>query len=276
MRGHDPFTVAQRAAAVLAERTGVTTHVAAVALGSGWGDAASVLGEGPEVALDALPGFARLSALGHTPVVRSVPVGNRRVLVFLGRAHLYEGHSPTSVVHWVRVAAAAGCRVVVVTNAAGSLRVDWPVGVPVLISDHLNLTGQSPLTGPEPRPPLAGRFVDLTGAYSPRLRALARALDPSLAEGVYAGLAGPQFETPAEIRMLARLGADLVGMSTVLEVIAARHVGAEVLGLSLATNQAAGLALGPVDAGEVLEAGAAAAGAIGALLRAILEREDLA
>ena len=155
----------------------------------------------------------------------------------------------------MRTAAAAGCRTVVLTNAAGGIREGMRVGEPVLISDHLNLTGRSPLHGP--------RFTDLTDLYSPRLRALAREIDPTLTEGVYAGLPGPHFETPAEIRMLRVLGADLVGMSTVLEAIAARAEGVEVFGLSLVTNLAAGLTGAPLDHQEVLAAGAAAAGADG-------------
>ncbi len=272
MRGHDPFSVAQRAAAALAERTGVASHDAAVILGSGWADAAGQLGDGPELKTTELAGFPRFTAAGHAPVVRSVPAGRQRALVFLGRSHLYEGHGPNAVVHAVRVAAAAGCRTVVVTNAAGSLRTDWAVGQPVLIADHLNLTGTSPLLGPVPPARYGRRHVDLTDAYSPRLRDLARTVDPSLVEGVYAGLTGPEFETPAEITMLGRLGADLVGQSTVLETIAARQLGAEVLGISLVTNLAAGLALGRIDAGDVLAAGAAAADRVGALLAGILER----
>jgi purine-nucleoside phosphorylase len=147
------------------------------------------------------------------------------------------------------------------------------VGQPVLISDHLNLTGRSPLTGPNPPAELGlPRFVDLTEAYSARLRALARDVDPSLEEGVYAGLPGPQYETPAEIRMLQTVGADLVGMSTVHEVIAARHMGAEVLGLSLVTNLAAGLGGAKLDHADVLEAGAASAQAMGDLLAQVVAR----
>jgi purine-nucleoside phosphorylase len=148
---------------------------------------------------------------------------------------------------------------VVLTNAAGGLRSDLRVGQPVMVSDHLNMTATSPLTGTE--------FVDLTEAYSPRLRALARSIDSELAEGVYAAMPGPHFETPAEIQMLSRLGADLVGMSTVLETIAARAAGVEVFGLSLVTNLAAGLSGAPLSESEVLAAGAAAAERMGALLR---------
>ena len=165
---------------------------------------------------------------------------------------------------------AAGCRAVVLTNAAGGIRPGFSVGQPVLISDHLNLTGASPLSGPGPA---AGqRFVDLTDLYSARLRALARDADPSLAEGVYAMLPGPHYETPAEITMLARLGADLVGMSTGLEAIAARQMGAEVLGISLVTNLAAGLAGHGLSHAEVIEAGQSSASRMGALLASILPR----
>jgi purine-nucleoside phosphorylase len=190
--------------------------------------------------------------------------------VFLGRVHLYEGLSPATVVHGVRTAVAAGCRTVVLTNAAGGIRTGLSVGEPVLISDHLNLTGRSPLAGPPPS--IGPRFTDLTGLYSPRLRALAREADPGLAEGVYAMMPGPHYETPAEITMLGRLGADLVGMSTVLEAIAARHLGAEVLGISLVTNLAAGLAGQSLSHAEVVEAGRASASRMGSLLAGILPR----
>lgn len=166
------------------------------------------------------------------------------------------------MVHPVRAACAAGARVIVLTNAAGGLRPDLAVGQPVLISDHLNLTGRSPLIG--------AQFVDMTDAYAPRLRKLARDLDPTLAEGVYAGLSGPQYETPAEIRMLRTLGADLVGMSTVHETIAARAAGAEVLAVSLVTNLAAGITGAPLSHADVLAVGAASAARIGTLLASVV------
>jgi purine-nucleoside phosphorylase len=268
----NPYELAGQAAAALAERTGATRHDVAVWLGSGWKDAADVIGDGIDVTLTDLPGFPVPTALGHGGTLRSVELDGLRVLLFLGRVHLYEGHPPDVVVHGVRTAAAAGCRVAVLTNGAGAIRGDWPVGQPVVIADHLNLTGLSPLTGPPPPAPYAGRFVDLTDAWSPRLRALAREVDPSLPEGVYVGLTGPHFETPAEIRAYRTLGADLVGMSTVLEVIAARHAGMEVLGLSLATNPAAGVTAEKVDADDVIRAGRAAAPRLGALLRDVLVR----
>jgi purine-nucleoside phosphorylase len=190
--------------------------------------------------------------------------------VFLGRVHLYEGHGPATVVHGVRTAVAAGCQVVVLTNAAGGIRAGYQVGQPVLIRDHLNLTGRSPLGGPPPPDGYPPRFTDLTDLYSARLRALAARADEGLAEGVYAALPGPHYETPAEIRMLRTLGADLVGMSTVLEAIAARHLGAEVLAISLVSNLAAGLAAHGLDHTEVVAAGQAAAGRMGSLLAGLL------
>jgi purine-nucleoside phosphorylase len=176
------------------------------------------------------------------------------------------------VVHGVRAAVAAGCRVIVLTNAAGGIREGFGVGQPVLVSDHLNLTGRSPLAGAPPPDGYASRFTDLTDLYSERLRALARAADPDLAEGVYAALPGPHYETPAEIRMLRMLGADLVGMSTALEAIAARHLGAEVLAISLVSNLAAGITGQRLDHAEVVAAGQAAAARMGGLLAAILPR----
>jgi purine-nucleoside phosphorylase len=219
-----------------------------------------------------LPGFPAPTVVGHSGQLRSVHVGGHDVLVFGGRSHFYEGHPVPTVVHGVRTAILAGARVVVLTNAAGSLDPALGVGTPVLLADHLNLTGASPMVGPTPPDPYSLRFVDLTEAYSPRLRDLAREVDPRLPEGVYAGLLGGAYETPAEIRMLRLLGADLVGMSTVLECIAARHLGAEVLGISLVTNLAAGMAPEGLDHQEVLAAGLEAKPRMIGLLRGVLER----
>lgn len=256
---------ASRAAAVIAERTGVPAHDIAVVLGSGWAPAVDALGAPTAtVPMAELPGFSAPTAAGHGGRILSIPVGERRVLVLLGRIHAYEGHELSAVVHPVRTACAAGVRTVVLTNAAGGLRPEYRVGQPVLISDHLNLTARSPLVG--------AQFVDLVDAYSPALRALAREVDPTLAEGVYAGLPGPHYETPAEIRMLRTLGADLVGMSTVHETIAARAAGAAVLGLSLVTNLAAGMTGEPLSHDEVLAAGRTSATAMGALLAAVIAR----
>lgn len=280
----EPFAAAAASAARLAERTGQAMHDVAVILGSGWAPAADALGtQGAEVPLADLGGFPPPTVAGHSPVVRSVTAGAPRgvaggrppgqaprVLVFLGRVHLYEGHPVATVVHGVRTAVAAGCRAIVLTNAAGGISAEYKVGQPVLIRDHLNLTGRSPLAGEPPPDGYPSRFTDLTDLYSPRLRAVARRADPSLAEGVYAALPGPHYETPAEIRMLRWLGADLVGMSTALEAIAARHLGADVLAISLVSNMAAGLAPHGLDHAEVVAAGKAAAGRMGALLAAIL------
>jgi purine-nucleoside phosphorylase len=267
----DPYTEARRSAAALAELTGQPSHDAAVVLGSGWAPAADAIGAAAAgIPVAELGGFPRPTVPGHTGLVRSVQAGPARVLVFLGRTHLYEGHPVAAVVHGVRTAVMAGCRVVVLTNASGGINEGFRVGQPVLISDHLNLTGRSPLTGPEPPPGIGSRFTDLTDLYSARLRALARRADPALADGVYAALPGPHYETPAEIRMLRAAGADMVGMSTALEAIAARHLGADVLGISLVTNQAAGLSPSGLDHAEVIAAGRAAAAGVGALLARLL------
>jgi purine-nucleoside phosphorylase len=261
----DPQNVADEAAAALLARTGGDSFDVAVVLGSGWAPAAAELGEPSAIVpMAELPGFTPPSAAGHGGQVLAVPVAGKRVLVLLGRIHAYEGHDLRHVVHPVRTACAAGARSVVLTNAAGGLRADYAVGQPVLINDHLNLTARSPLVG--------AQFVDLVDAYSPRLRALARDVDPTLAEGVYAGLPGPHYETPAEIRMLRTLGADLVGMSTVHETISARAAGAEVLGVSLVTNLAAGMTGQPLSHAEVLEAGRQSATRMGSLLSEVLAR----
>lgn len=259
----DPDGAAAEAAAVLAERLGSPAHDVAVVLGSGWSPAADNIGETrATVSMADVPGFTPPRAAGHAGTVQSVDVSGRRVLVLLGRTHAYEGHPLERVVHGVRTAAAAGVHTVVLTNAAGGIRGDMTVGQPVLISDHLNLTARSPLRG--------AQFVDMVDAYSPRLRDVARRVDPDLAEGVYAGLPGPHYETPAEIRMLAGMGADLVGMSTVHETIAARAAGLDVLGISLVTNLAAGITGAPLDHTEVLEAGQASAPALGGLLGRVI------
>lgn len=260
-----PDFAAAQAAAAIRDRTGISHFDVAVVLGSGWAPAAAVLGEPTStIAMADLPGFTPPTASGHGGHVLALQVGGRNVLVLLGRIHAYEGHDLRHVVHPVRTAITAGAQTVVLTNAAGGLRPEYAVGQPVLISDHLNLTARSPLVG--------AQFVDLVDAYSPRLRALARAVDPSLAEGVYAGLPGPHYETPAEIRMLRTLGADLVGMSTVHETIAARAGGAEVLGISMVTNLAAGMTGEPLSHAEVLEAGRQSATRMGTLLAEVLGR----
>ncbi len=261
----DPDAAAAQAASAISDRTGVAAHDVAVILGSGWAPAASALGDAVAVVpMAELPGFIPPAAEGHGGQLLSLRIGDRRVLVCVGRIHGYEGYPPQQVVHAVRAACATGVHTVVLTNAAGSLREDFPVGQPVLVSDHLNLTGLSPLVG--------ARFVDMVDAYSPRLRAIAREIEPSLPDGVYAALAGPQYETPAEIAMLRTLGADLVGMSTVHETIAARAAGAQVLAVSLVTNLAAGMTGEPLSHDEVLEAGRQSATRMGSLLAGVVAR----
>jgi purine-nucleoside phosphorylase len=269
----DPFARAEASADTLRKLAGAPGFDVAVVLGSGWKAAADAIGGYErEIPLADLGGFPAPTVAGHTPAVRYLIKGDLRVLLFLGRVHLYEGHDPATVVHGVRTAVAAGCRAVVLTNASGGIRASYAVGQPVLISDHLNLTGRSPLAGPPPPQGYPDRFTDLTDLYSARLRALAREADPTLAEGVYAALPGPHYETPAEIRMLRTCGADMVGMSTALEAITARHLGAEVLAISLVTNPAAGLTTEPLDHGEVLAAAQASAARVGQLLGSVLPR----
>jgi purine-nucleoside phosphorylase len=259
-----PADLAAEAAAVLQERTGAETHDVAVVLGSGWLPAADALGETvAELSTTDLPGFAPPAVPGHSGKIRSVRAGDRTVLVFLGRTHLYEGLGVRPVVHGIRTSAAAGCRVVVLTNGCGGLDESWQPGTPVLISDHLNLTGKSPLEG--------ATFIDLTDLYSSRLRTLCREVEPDLDEGVYAQFPGPHYETPAEVLMVRAMGGHLVGMSTGLEAIAAREAGMEVLGISLVTNLAAGLGE-PLHHEEVLEAGRASAARMGELLARIVPR----
>ena len=267
IRDQDPFDLAREAAAVIADRTGVATHDVALVLGSGWGQAADLVGETlASVDQSEIPGFAAAAVAGHSGQLRSVAIGDtgRRALVFGTRTHFYEGRGVRAVVHAVRTAAAAGCRVVVLTNGCGGLRSEWAPGTPVLISDHINLTATSPIEG--------ANFVDLTDLYSSRLRGIAREVDSSLGEGVYAQFPGPHYETPAEVRMAGIIGADLVGMSTALEAIAARQAGLEILGISLVTNQAAGISGAPLAHDEVVAEGKAAADRCGRLLADIVGR----
>ena len=263
----DPLAVADAAAAVIRERTGVAAHDVALVLGSGWGQTGDLIGETlATIDNTDVPGFAKAAVAGHSGVMRSVAIGDtgRRALVYGTRTHYYEGHGVRAVVHGIRTAAAAGCRTVVITNGCGGLREEWAPGTPVLISDHINLTATSPIEG--------ANFVDLTDVYSPRLRAIAKEIDPDLDEGVYVQFRGPHYETPAEVRMAGILGGDLVGMSTSLEAIAARQSGLEVLGISLVTNPAAGISKTPLNHEEVLEAGREAAQRCGRLLAAVVAK----
>lgn len=260
-----PYDLAADAAKRLADLTGVERHDIALVLGSGWLPAVDALGEATaEISTTDLPGFTAAAVAGHSGKIRSIRSGDKNLLVFLSRTHFYEGRGVAAVVHGVRTAARAGCRAIVLTNGCGGLKPTWTPGTPVLISDHINLTGTSPIVG--------ANFVDLTDLYSPRLRGLCREVDPSLDEGVYVQFPGPHYETPAEVRMAGIIGGTLVGMSTTLEAIAAREAGMEVLGISLVTNLAAGISDQPLNHEEVLEAGRAAASRMGSLLGQVVPR----
>lgn len=263
----DPLDVARAAAEVIAERTGVARHDLALVLGSGWGGAADQIGDVvAEIPSHEIPGFRAPAVAGHGATTRSIRLtgSDRHALVLGSRTHLYEGLGVRPVVHGVRTAAATGARAVVLTNGCGGLDPAWAPGTPVLVRDHINLTATSPLEG--------ATFVDLTDLYAQRLRDVAHEVDPSLPEGVYAQFRGPHYETPAEVAMAGVLGANLVGMSTTLEAIAARHVGLEVLAISLVTNPAAGISPVPLSHEEVLEAGREAGPRISALLAQIVGR----
>lgn len=265
-----PTADARAAAESIACASGRDRHEVTLVLGSGWSEVVEGLadpGTAVTIAVTDLPGFASPSAAGHRGTVTSALVDGVALLAVAGRTHLYEDAGTAPVVHPAHVAAAVGARVLVLTNAAGGLREEMSVGDLVLISDHLNLTGKSPLTGPT--------FVDLVDAYSPRLQrtaadAMAAATGIRPSSGVYAAMPGPQYETPAEIRMLRTLGADLVGMSTVPEAITARGLGLEVVAASLVTNLAAGLTGDPLDHTEVLAAGKAGADGLTSALQALV------
>lgn len=242
------------AAAVIAARSERDRHDAAVVLGSGLSDYARGLPGAIELPYEGIPGIPVPQIVGHAGSLFSVAVGDRAALLFAGRAHSYEGHPMDDVVFAVRTAVACGARRVLLTNAAGGVNDDYRPGDLVVIRDHLNLAGRNPLTGPNDGR-LGPRFPDMTDVYTATLRAsladvfAAEGLTPH--EGVYAWFAGPTYETPAEVQMAKRLGADLVGMSTVPEAIAVRHMGAEVAGISLVTNLAAGIGDHPLSHDEV-------------------------
>lgn len=237
----------------LETRVGGQPEVALV-LGSGLGALADTIEAGTSVDYGELPGMKSSAVVGHAGRFRTGRLCGRSVIAMQGRVHLYEGHSPAHVVLGVRLMLRLGARTLIVSNAAGGIRGDLRPGTLMVIDDHLNLTGQNCLVGPHDAA-LGPRFPDMSSAYDPALRACARrvadAAQLPVTSGVYAGLLGPSYETPAEIRMLRALGADAVGMSTVLEVIAARHMGARVLGVSCITNLAAGLSQQPLSHSEV-------------------------
>jgi purine-nucleoside phosphorylase len=260
----DPFEVARTAAAQIAEATGVAHHDVALTLGSGWAKAADLIGETTaEIPATEITGFSASAVVGHTGSIRSIALpSGKNALVIGARTHYYEGHGVRRVVHSVRTAAATGARTMILTNGAGGIKETWTPGSPVLISDHINLTADSPLEG--------ATFIDLTDLYSARLRDLAKGIDPTLDEGVYTQFRGPHYETPAEVQMAKAMGGHIVGMSTALEAIAAREAGMEVLGMSLITNLAAGIQKTPLSHQEVLQAGKDAEAAISQLLARIV------
>ena len=269
MSAHDTdaaMVTAQQAAQVLAEAAGIERHDIALVLGSGWGGAADLLGETiADTAAEDVPGFHAPSVPGHGGRLRTIRLENGTHALVLGaRRHFYEGRDAAATAHGVRVAAAAGGSTLVLTNGCGGLNPEYSAGSVVLLEDHINLTGATPLTG--------ANFVDLTDLYSSRLRDVAREIDPSLPEGVYVQFSGPQYETPAEVRMAKTLGGDLVGMSTALEAIAARAAGLEIMGLSLVTNLAAGIQETPLSHEEVIEAGQEAGPRISQLLARIVTK----
>jgi purine-nucleoside phosphorylase len=269
------YETVQQARAAIANATGRDQHRAAIVLGSGLSGYAETLPGCLEVAYHELPGFPVPKVEGHSGSLYSVELGGNPVIVLAGRVHAYEGWDMNDVVFAVRAAVASGCTTIALTNAAGGAGDDMSPGDLVLIRDHLNLTGRNPLHGPNDDR-LGPRFPDMSEVYSAELRAMAGETGDEvgvpLGEGVYAWFPGPSYETPAEVQMAKRLGADLVGMSTVPEAIAARHMGARVLGMSLVTNLAAGMAPTPLSHEEVTETANEARGRFTTLLDALLPR----
>jgi purine-nucleoside phosphorylase len=242
-----------------------------VVLGSGLGAVADELSGRIEIPYSELDGWPPSTAVGHAGKLVLGSLDGVDVAVLAGRAHLYEGYSARQVVFGVRLLGALGVRSFIFTNAAGGINPDYQRGALVLISDHINLQGTNPLAGLNDDA-LGPRFPDMSEAYSKRYREIARELDPELTEGVYAAVLGPSYETPAEIRYLRAIGADLVGMSTVPEVIAANHLGAKVLAISCVTNMAAGILPQKIDHQEVLETGRMVRDRLIRLLKAVVPR----
>ena len=278
----DLYARAQAAAAYIRSRTPVIPRVGVI-LGSGLGDFASAITNPIAIPYTDIPHFPPSTVIGHAGQLVVGTIAGTPVAIMQGRVHAYEGYALADVTFPTRVLALLGCRALVVTNAAGGIDPDFPPGSLVLITDHINLTGQNAALGPnEPRfatrPGTAERFFDMSAAYSPQLRALALAeaerQSHPLQQGIYLAVLGPSFETPAEIRAFRTLGASLVGMSTVHEVIVARHMGLDVLGLSLVTNPAAGVTTAPIDHTDVLLTGQRAATRLTALLSALLPQID--
>jgi len=276
----DPFTHAESAAQLVLTRTPLRPRIALV-LGSGLGGFADSLTDATRVPYAEIPDFPQSTAIGHAGQMVIGNAGNVPVAAMQGRVHLYEGYSAQQVTFPVRVFGRMGIRAVILTNAAGGINLSYSQGALVLIRDHINLQGENPLVGPNDDR-FGVRFPDMTHAYAKDYREFAHTEFAkhglTLHEGVYAGLLGPSYETPAEIEYLRRIGADLVGMSTVAEVIAARHMGIKVLAISCVTNMAAGILDQPLSHAEVMETGERVKTTFEALLRAVLPRvaEDVA
>jgi purine-nucleoside phosphorylase len=264
----------QEAVAHIRNATGREPRIAVV-LGSGLGAFADVLADAVSIRYSEIPGWPASTAVGHSGKLVFGRLGKLDIAVMAGRAHLYEGYSPAQVTFGVRVLHRLGARSVVFTNAAGGINLSYRQGALVLISDHINLQGSHPLIGPNDDS-VGPRFPDMSEAYSSRYRATAREvaqeLKIQLEEGVYAALTGPSYETPAEIRYLRTIGADLVGMSTVPEVIVANYLGMRVLAISCVTNLAAGILPQKINHEEVLETGRKVRGTLIQLLKALLPK----
>ncbi len=268
------FERVEEAAAAIRQRAGDVPDIAIV-LGSGLGDFADSLADSVVVPYADIPNWPESNVVGHTGQLVIGSAAGKRIAALAGRAHFYEGHPMSTVVFPTRVLGRLGVKQLILTNAAGGLNTSLARGALMVIDDHINLMGTSPLIGPNDDR-LGVRFPDMTDVYSPRLRnsadAAGRARGVDVTHGVYAALHGPSYETPAEIRYLRTIGADAVGMSTVPEAIAARHLGMEVLGISCITNMAAGVAPRPIAHEDVLETARRVRGAFIALLEGILER----
>jgi purine-nucleoside phosphorylase len=270
----DQFTLADSAAQLILQRTPLRPRIALV-LGSGLGGFADSLTDDASIPYAEIPSFPQSTAIGHAGRMVIGNAGSVPVAAMQGRVHLYEGYSPQEITFPIRVFARMGIRAVILTNAAGGINLSYSQGALVLIRDHINLQGANPLVGSNDDR-FGVRFPDMTHAYAKEFRAIAReeAVQQkiTLQEGVYAGLLGPSYETPAEIEYLRRIGADLVGMSTVAEVVAARHTGLKVLAISCVTNMAAGILDQPLSHAEVMETGERVKSTFESLLRAVLPR----
>ncbi len=268
------FERAERAAKFILSKTKLRPKIALV-LGSGLGAFADELADATRIPYEKIPGFPHSTAVGHAGRLVIGHAGNVAVAAMQGRVHLYEGYPAKEVAFPMRVFGRLGIRAVILTNAAGGINLDYHQGALVAIRDHINLQGANPLIGPNDER-FGPRFPDMTQAYWKPYREIAlveaKRLGIEVHEGVYAALTGPSYETPAEIRYLRTIDADLVGMSTVLETIAARHMGMRVLGISCVTNMAAGVLDRPLDHAEVLETGERVARQFMALLRAVIPK----